>query len=209
MLYCSGWDHPRACGEQCSKSRRETTGGGSPPRVRGTAGDCCSWCYGCRITPARAGNRQNEYRGVTVGKDHPRACGEQSVWKMKSRASRGSPPRVRGTASHSRSVAPPPGITPARAGNRPTPAARQPRSQDHPRACGEQTASKHDPRLARGSPPRVRGTEVFSRLLNLPQRITPARAGNRALFLCLRHAIKDHPRACGEQVCQAKFYYVR
>ena len=30
-------DHPRVCGEQYSDKNGETNGGGSPPRVRGTA----------------------------------------------------------------------------------------------------------------------------------------------------------------------------
>ena len=73
-----GGDHPRACGEQGNVYYRLENGEGSPPRVRGT-GSCpysLPACFG--ITPARAGNRETDEYRQAMGKDHPRACGEQT-----------------------------------------------------------------------------------------------------------------------------------
>ena len=50
-----------------------------------------------------------------------------------------------------------------------------------------------------GSPPRVRGTDLYQALQNDRTGITPACAGNRSFDgaqICL---FKDHPRVCGEQ----------
>ena len=55
-------DHPRVCGEQDLGYSVPIPGGGSPPRVRGTA--CTPFCTGraLRITPACAGNRLKKAR---------------------------------------------------------------------------------------------------------------------------------------------------
>ena len=70
-------------------------------------------------------------------------------------------------------------ITPARAGNRSWMIRKGVVVGDHPRACGEQSKNEHILRLAKGSPPRVRGTGRL-RKPDIPVGgITPARAGNR------------------------------
>ena len=51
-----------------------------------------------------------------------------------------------------------------------------------------------------GSPPRVRGTEQFSRGQVVGHRITPAGAGNRVKEIYHAARRRDHPRGCGEQV---------
>ena len=51
-----------------------------------------------------------------------------------------------------------------------------------------------------GSPPRVRGTAPVHPAPQRGQGITPARAGNRQANLTLSQRIRDHPRACGEQL---------
>ena len=50
-------------------------------------------------------------------KDHPRVCGEQAYLYEQEATSRGSPPRVRGTALFVQLRTPSAGITPACAGN--------------------------------------------------------------------------------------------
>ena len=52
-------DHPRACGEKWDAVRRTRCLRGSPPRVRGKAGQSIHFPDGNRITPARAG-KSNE-----------------------------------------------------------------------------------------------------------------------------------------------------
>ncbi len=97
---CSGpsWDHPRACGEQGFGFRLVFGLVGSPPRVRGTApGQIVKSSY-TGITPARAGN-SNWYHLIPIDcRDHPRACGEQYITGGSATCTKGSPPRVRGTA---------------------------------------------------------------------------------------------------------------
>ena len=119
-------DHPRACGEQSNSSAVITPDSGSPPRVRGTAKSSSEAYVPKRITPARAGNSHLEFlsfallhrrrfsritparagnsrprsRATTPRQDHPRACGEQGKDSLNALWSTGSPPRVRGTASH-------------------------------------------------------------------------------------------------------------
>ncbi len=90
-------------------------------------------------------------------------------------------------------------ITPACAGNS---LRRKPRRRlkgDHPRVCGEQPCTYVLGCAGKGSPPRVRGTDNSTMEENLYRRITPACAGNRALFGRVGKEDEDHPRVCGEQ----------
>ena len=80
---------------------------------------------------------------------------------MSSSETSGSPPRVRGTvewpARHHYTI----GITPACAGNSYLYPLKADKMRDHPRVCGEQAENSNPERVARGSPPRVRGTEKW------------------------------------------------
>ena len=71
--------------------------------------------------------------------------------------------------------------------------------EDHPRACGEQNIFPSISIFLLGSPPRVRGTALFSRTTSRNIGITPARAGNRDTISLACQNYRDHPRACGEQ----------
>ena len=191
-------DHPRACGEQWRLRSWHRSTEGSTPRVRGTAFVACTLPVFRRITPARAGNRFSAGQGVLLCRDHPRACGEQSLMVGDRgvecgspprgvyalclefrRVLLGSPPRVRGTESVDLYTFTIPRITPARAGNRPSRNISNRLRRDHPRACGEQMIDRQDDTIRQGSPPRVRGTVQAFLLLRIIPRITPARAGNR------------------------------
>ena len=70
------------------------------------------------------------------------------------------------------------GITPACAGNRYPATGTACASEDHPRVCGEQSRKFKNVDKEKGSPPRVRGTELFKGLGFIAKRITPACAGN-------------------------------
>ena len=152
------------------------------------------------ITPACAGNSHGG-TGVSVAyEDHPRVCGEQHPERCRCKISKGSPPRVRGTAYHKISANASSGITPACAGNRRPPCAPHPHSGDHPRVCGEQGGGNGGHGAGKGSPPRVRGTAPGRRTTGPPPGITPACAGNSPRFRRCRWWPKDHPRVCGEQL---------
>ena len=58
----------------------------------------------------------------------------------------------------------------------------------------------------RGSPPRVRGTVIFTKVKAGWLGITPARAGNSGSIGRNAAGTKDHPRACGEQLSVIIFY---
>ena len=85
--------------------------------MRGTA-PWRAWAdAGHRITPACAGNRCRLHHECDQYWDHPRVCGEQTLYGEISDTSWGSPPRVRGTVVYLRIIAHLRRITPACAGN--------------------------------------------------------------------------------------------
>ena len=71
-----------------------------------------------RITPAYAGKRL--WRLVEAGsaRDHPRLCGEKSVWHDDTHSVPGSPPPMRGKVLRGSMIRRMSGITPAYAGKR-------------------------------------------------------------------------------------------
>ena len=111
----------------------------------------------------------------------------------------GSPPRVRGTVSPEAAELYQDRITPACAGNSLFSIPNRFVDPDHPRVCGEQITPDVDQPLLKGSPPRVRGTDILSWEWETDSRITPACAGNRAPPPPIFLRRKDHPRVCGEQ----------
>ena len=151
-------DHPRGCGEHASRVAEILTFTGSSPRMRGTpdAGLACR--VAVRIIPADAGNTLLS-PGRHVGDlDHPRGCGEHTLYLR--------------IGEHGQ------WIIPADAGNTysslPTRAIRK----DHPRGCGEHKAL-HKPVLhIRGSSPRMRGTRIRRHRFEFFPGIIPADAGN-------------------------------
>ena len=89
-------------------------------------------------------------------------------------------------------------ITPADAGK--TRAANGGAAQrtDHPRGCGENGLHVYGLRNQIGSPPRMRGKQLFNEHYINPARITPADAGKTAEGRNRQRENKDHPRGCGE-----------
>ena len=65
--------------------------------------------------------------------------------------------------------------------------------------CGEQSRSGAGTSFLAGSPPRVRGTGLFSGWHGPGCGITPACAGNSGVREINGIIVKDHPRVCGEQ----------
>ena len=89
-------------------------------------------------------------------------------------------------------------ITPAHAGNTIKSVSDVILTEDHPRACGEHALGMPEIARAVGSPPRMRGTLTYDIKSFFDSRITPAHAGNTALFFRECARLEDHPRACGE-----------
>ena len=132
---------------------------GSPPHVRGKA---------CRRSPQPSG----------CG-DHPRMCGEKTLYIGIGRTVVGSPPRVRGKGARPEGDPPLSGITPACAGKSAGCQSRRQGIQDHPRMCGEKL--------------RIRPLTLFG------FRITPACAGKSIACRVVELFTWDHPRMCGEK----------
>ena len=74
----ASWDHPRACGEQHLDRGLSRVRSGSSPRVRGAVIHFIITKLLNGIIPARAGSRSDVGLPSALGRDHPRACGEQS-----------------------------------------------------------------------------------------------------------------------------------
>ena len=91
----------------------------------------------------------------------------------------GSPPRMRGKELAVGVIRQHGGITPAHAGKRACTTTGTTRRKDHPRVCGEKSASTSCCALALGSPPRMRGKAVSRPFTGLTR--------------------MDHPRTCGEK----------
>ncbi len=130
-----------------------------------------------RITPAHAGKTGFFNFLCKLCRDHPRACGENVFESVLRPQHIGSPPRMRGQLNLSGRRLPGKGITPAHAGKTLRSARLYGRSQDHPRACGENHCIIRHNNVTLGSPPRMRGK--LGSLTASPNlsRITPAHAG--------------------------------
>ena len=156
---------------------RTASHAGSPPRVRGKPLCIPAHVPPVGITPARAGKTCSAGSRTTRRRDHPRACGENRARGRRERNARGSPPRVRGKQPYLQESGATKGITPARAGKTALRRNSAGMSEDHPRACGENTSRMEKRIRASGSPPRVRGKLERAGGGGQLARITPARAG--------------------------------
>ena len=138
---------------------------------------CCLTCVG--ITPACAGKSFVDRRYRHRTRDHPRVCGEKTLYSGIRRVVLGSPPRVRGKVLAALMPENRVGITPACAG----------KSFVSPQYILDTT----------GSPPRVRG-KVLSLVLNsVSTGITPACAGKSQGFrVAVAHAQGSPPRVRGK-----------
>ena len=179
--------------------RVSKNGEGSPPRVRGEGVMRFCGRPGGRITPACAGRSCTGSRPRPRSGDHPRVCGAKRGTCTNCSRGRGSPPRVRGEDILEILKVDLQGITPACAGrSSPARTARRPR-KDHPRVCGEKEAASVCAEAGWGSPPRVRGEDMFVAHIAVAGGITPACAGRSREHLQMRLQQTDHPRVCGEK----------
>ena len=150
-------DHPRVCGEKAAGDRDGLAKVGSPPRMRGKAGQCQYHRAEPGITPAYAGKRALCFALTFFAEDHPRVCGEKFHHRGTIDVTVGSPPRMRGKAVGCGRELHRTGITPAYAGKSflvfPLLLCRK----DHPRVCGEKRLLCRFRFRFPGSPPRMRG----------------------------------------------------
>ena len=152
------------------------------------------------IIPAHAGNTGTRNIFYKHRGDHPRACGEHTVFAQTHFQPPGSSPRMRGTPRTITILTLPVGIIPAHAGNTRYRMQLPERHGDHPRACGEHADNSSMTFNSEGSSPRMRGTQKNGTLRTFRRWIIPAHAGNTECSRRSRTSPRDHPRACGEHV---------
>ena len=116
---CCTWDHPRVCGEHWLIAFASAAISGSSPRMRGTPTCAENHVHICGIIPAYAGNTGRCSRRRRCSWDHPRVCGEHSMYPSILRDEWGSSPRMRGTHVYKTVGGVLCGIIPAYAGNTP------------------------------------------------------------------------------------------
>ena len=92
-------------------------------------------------------------------------------------------------------------ITPAYAGKSMHVQSLQNIYKDHPRLCGEKGDCKETGNVIKGSPPPMRGKEIYREIVSGETRITPAYAGKSLTVFLAVYRKKDHPRLCGEKSC--------
>ena len=173
-----GRDHPRGCGENNTISPAMQVKLGSPPRMRGKHGGAVQGAAQLGITPADAGKTPRRDTHKNQARDHPRGCGENSLFNLANDLQEGSPPRMRGKPFQC--------------------AALTRLNWDHPRGCGENLPSWFWVFLPLGSPPRMRGKLISLKTGSFFFRITPADAGKTKTWNIITSINRDHPRGCGE-----------
>ena len=173
---------------------------GPSPRVRGSHDRNV-----CRIgregaIPACAGKPRQGSSLLSVGRVHPRVCGEASGIEAAPKSWPGPSPRVRGSLETSRAAARIVRSIPACAG-KPSPL---PPVVDlrrvHPRVCGEAAPENHLVACAWGPSPRVRGSLVSTDAGRSAARSIPACAGKPTVLGSNAPLGRVHPRVCGEAV---------
>ena len=125
-------------------------------------------------------------------------CGEHASVAVMVSPFFGSSPHVRGAPARRATSRRPSGIIPACAGSTIKKSSASPWSWDHPRMCGEHSASSWFSRPKPGSSPHVRGARDVSHDVGGGLGIIPACAGSTTLWLQWLVHLRDHPRMCGE-----------
>ena len=182
-----GLDHPRVCGEKVYKDIHHVAAMGSPPRMRGKVQRSLFVSVSLWITPAYAGKRPRQRGSTSRQRDHPRVCGEKPTPSHPSGVREGSPPRMRGKVDDIETGDLIHGITPAYAGKSGPFTAFEELFEDHPRVCGEKGSFTSSALYALGSPPRMRGKEIWQCKSFASARITPAYAGKSVGQLQILH----------------------
>ena len=150
-----------------------------------------------RIIPAHAGQTRTPATATTPPKDHPRACGANSIATIMKGVTAGSSPRMRGKPQRRRLRHARRRIIPAHAGQTSNPPSLRLSGPDHPRACGANVYGLSSDFVQDGSSPRMRGKRWRSNRRIARFRIIPAHAGQTRIFAGLTALSTDHPRACG------------
>ena len=131
-----------------------------------------------RIIPADAGSTRSELLRMDCDRDHPRGCGEHTIYTKAQAFQLGSSPRMRGAPASAFRPDAWSRIIPADAGRTAVGTGRNIGSKDHPRGCGEHIFNTDMAHWTMGSSPRMRGAPQARARKLLRKRIIPADAGS-------------------------------
>ena len=201
----AGTDHPRSRGVYAQTLWGGFISGGSSPLARGLLGELLGDGGGPGIIPARAGFTRGRGNHRSHDRDHPRSRGVYALFCLEYDMSPGSSPLARGLPAVSGSVAPRPGIIPARAGFTTILIAPHPLSTDHPRSRGVYYHEIAHETADQGSSPLARGLRMSFGVFSGGRRIIPARAGFTDHIPCIQVRSGDHPRSRGVYGARASF----
>ena len=193
--------HPRVCGEHSACQSSFPSSCGSSPRLRGTLVVVCSLGIIARFIPAFAGNTTLWSSSSFSCLVHPRVCGEHRHEAIVPGRGVGSSPRLRGTPARAARVGWPERFIPAFAGNTGERLMKKLLITVHPRVCGEHIRFTCFHLVRTGSSPRLRGTHLERRTVQLGVRFIPAFAGNTSASATCLSIVTVHPRVCGEHEC--------
>ena len=136
-----------------------------------------------RSIPAYAGKTVCRGLGREPNQEHPRVCGENLSTLDQAGNGQGTSPRMRGKRFNPRTLWDGPRNIPAHAGKTLQPAHFVGRTQEHPRACGENRAPTHAWGSSSGTSPRMRGKPRTRFCEEILKRNIPAHAGKTGLTL--------------------------
>ena len=149
-------------------------------------------------TPAYAGKTVHHRQRLLLPEKHPRVCGEDGNFSVRSRLRLETPPRMRGRPPLYFFQFRKTRNTPAYAGKtRPGDERRAP-GWKHPRVCGEDTIKFSSFRSSAETPPRMRGRPPDDSEYTGYPRNTPAYAGKTTSPRSRQARARKHPRVCGE-----------
>ena len=155
-----------------------------------------------RIIPAYAGSTSADKQTISPARDHPRVCGEHVLERQFDDQGNGSSPRMRGARQQIHECIEMSRIIPAYAGSTGASQDKKIPQEDHPRVCGEHDSQTLVLTLKGGSYPRMRGALLLEGVEVRRGGIIPAYAGSTPVPWRDHAESPDHPRVCGEHLCQ-------
>ena len=159
LCSCLATEHPRVCGENIVQNVICFYHTGTSPRMRGKRRPASAHPRPNRNIPAYAGKTLSTIFSTFSITEHPRVCGENKSQVVRRHALRGTSPRMRGKPmiEHGRRAGA--RNIPAYAGKTGHGTSAEPRSEEHPRVCGENCQGRPLLKQRVGTSPRMRGKQ--------------------------------------------------
>ena len=184
--------HPHACGENRLVGKRPHPATGSPPRLWGKPDQRVPRHHQARFTPTPVGKTSVAFLNHCAAPVHPHACGENLQHSLEISFLLGSPPRLWGKHDEVMDGVVAIRFTPTPVGKtRPHSCPLSTRSV-HPHACGENSRNPRHARGFCGSPPRLWGKHLSTKISTTTTSVHPHACARAQLGTSV------HPHACGE-----------